>query len=205
MRCGSCWPVSWRREFATSGSRKIVAKRSLYRPESPAARQATQHTLVTVLEATLRLLHPLMPFVTEELWQRLPHVGESIMIAPYPKAALLAPDDAVERFVVLVMGAVSAVRNIRGEMRIGPGTILNVVIRPADADAEVFAAHRPLIEALGRATVTVDRAASRPKGSALGVVGTSELYVDLAGVVDVAAERQRLQKEIKRATDSVGF
>jgi valyl-tRNA synthetase len=182
-----------------------IAKRSLYRPESPAARQATQHTLVTVLEETLRLLHPLMPFITEELWQRLPHAGESIMIAPYPKAALPAPDDAVERFVVLVMGAVSAVRNIRGEMRIGPGTILNVMLRPADADAEVFAAHRPLIEALARATVTVDRAASRPKGSALGVVGASELYVDLAGVVDVAAERQRLRKEIKRATDSMGF
>jgi len=182
-----------------------IAKRSLYRPENPAARQATQHTLVTVLEETLRLLHPLMPFITEEIWQRLPHTGESIMIAPYPKATPQASDIEVDRFVTLVMGAVTAIRSIRGEMRIGPGTVLNVVIRPADADAEVFAAHRPLIEALARAAVTVDRAASRPKGSALGVVGASELYVDLAGVVDVAAERQRLQKEIKRANDSLGF
>jgi valyl-tRNA synthetase len=182
-----------------------IAKRSLYRPETPAARQATQHTLVTVLEETLRLLHPLMPFITEEIWQRLPHEGDSIMVAPYPKAGSSAPDEAVERFVVLVMGAVSAVRNIRGEMRVGPGTPLNVVIRPADGDAEIFTAHRGLIEALARATIVVDRTASRPKGSALGIAGASELYVDLAGVVDVAAERQRLQKEIKRANDSIGF
>jgi valyl-tRNA synthetase len=182
-----------------------IAKRSLYRPESPAARRATQHTLVTVLEETLRLLHPLMPFITEELWQRLPHTGESIMIAPYPRAIRAAPDGDVERFVDLVMGAVSAVRNIRGEMRVGPGTTLNVTIRPVDADTEAFTAHRALIEALARATVTVDRAAGRPKGSALGVVSASELYVDLAGVVDVAAERQRLQKEIKRTNDSIGF
>ena len=182
-----------------------IAKRSLYRPESPAARQATQHTLVTVLEETLRLLHPLMPFITEELWQRLPHDADSIMIAAYPKATAMAADEDVDRFVSLVMGAVSAIRTIRGEMRIGPGATLDVTIRPAPGDAAIFAEHRALIEALGRVAVTVDPAATRPKGSALGVVGSSELYVVLAGVVDVGAERQRLQKEIKRASDSIGF
>ena len=182
-----------------------IAKRSLYRPETPAARQATQHTLVTVLEETLRLLHPLMPFITEEIWQRLPHAGDSIMFAPYPRAAPPGPDEAVDRFVTLVMGAVSTIRTIRGEMRIGPGATLNVTVRPAAGDAAVFGEHRALIEALGRAAATVDPAARRPKGSALGVIGASEVYVDLAGVVDVAAERQRLQKEIKRASDVIGF
>ncbi len=182
-----------------------IAKRSLYRPESPAAHQATQHTLVTVLEETLRLLHPLMPFITEEIWQRLPHAGDSIMVAPYPKAPSLRPDEAVDRFVALVMGAVSTIRTIRGEMRIGPGTTLDVTIRPHGNDAAVFTEHRTLIETLGRATIAVDPAATRPKGSALGVVGASELYVALAGVVDVAAERQRLQKEIKRTSDTIGF
>src|SRR2546428_12078214 len=64
-----------------------IAKLSLYRAESPARRARTQATLVRVLEATLRLLHPFMPFITEELWQRLPHHGESIMIAPDPRGA----------------------------------------------------------------------------------------------------------------------
>jgi valyl-tRNA synthetase len=182
-----------------------IAKRSLYKPESPAARQATQHTLVTVLEHTLRLLHPLMPFITEEIWQRLPHEGESIMIAAYPKGAALTSDADVDRFVTLVMGAVTAIRTIRGEMRIPPGTTLHVTVKPQGGDAAVFTQHRALIEALGRVELTVDPAAMRPKASALGVTGGSELYVALGGVVDVGAERQRLQKEIKRAADAIGF
>ncbi|MBM3219847.1 MAG: valine--tRNA ligase [Candidatus Rokubacteria bacterium] len=182
-----------------------IAKRSLYRPESPAARQATQHTLVTVLEETLRLLHPLMPFITEEIWQRLPHEGDSIMIAPYPKAAAVAADPEADRFVTLVMGAITAIRTIRGEMRISPATTLNVTVKPHGSDTATFTQHRALVEGLARASVAVDAAATRPKGSALGVVGASELYVALAGVVDVAAERQRLQKEIKRAADTIGF
>jgi valyl-tRNA synthetase len=182
-----------------------IAKGSLYRPETPAARQATQHTLVTVLEETLRLLHPLMPFITEEIWQRLPHEGDSIMVAPYPKAGAQPADHQVDRFVTLVMGAVSSIRTIRGEMRIGPGTTLNVMVRPHGDDAAVFTTHRALIEALARATLTVDPDATRPKGSALGVAGGSELYVALAGVVDVTAERQRLQKEIKKTSDTIGF
>jgi valyl-tRNA synthetase len=181
-----------------------IAKRSLYRPDTPAARQATQHTLVTVLEETLRLLHPLMPFITEEIWQRLPHTGESIMIASYPRAKMPEPDAAVDRFVALVMGAVSAVRTIRGEMRIGPATLLRVTVRPAGGEAEVFGAHRALIEALARVELSVDPAARRPPGTALGVVGGAELYVDLAGVVDVAAERQRLEKELRRASETIG-
>jgi len=182
-----------------------IAKRSLYRPEGPAARQATQHTLVTVLEETLRLLHPLMPFITEEIWQRLPHEGESIMIAPYPKAAPPPADVAVDRFVAVGMGTVSAIRTIRGEMRIGPGVTLEVTVRPDGDDAAVFAEHRALIEALARATLVLDPAATRPQGSALGVVGASEIYVALAGIVDTAAERQRLQKEIKRTADTIAF
>ena len=181
-----------------------IAKRSLYRPETPAARQATQHTLVTVLEETLRLLHPFMPFITEEIWQRLPRAGESIMIAPYPKARPSVPDASVDRFVTLAMGAVTAVRTIRGEMRIGPAATLRVVVRPTTDEAAVFAEQRAMIEALARAELTIDPAAHRPQGAALGVVGGSELYVDLTGVVDVAAERQRLQKEIKRTSETIG-
>ena len=180
-----------------------IAKRSLYRPETPAAKQATQHTLVSVLEETLRLLHPLMPFITEELWQRLPHDGASIVIAPYPKAAAPTATPDVDRFVTLVMGAISAIRTIRGEMRIGPGPILDVTVRPGADDARVFTEHQTLIESLGRVRLTVDVAARRPQGSALGVTGDSEIYVALAGIVDTAAERQRLEKEIKRTGDSI--
>jgi len=182
-----------------------IAKGPLYRPASPAERLATQHALVTVLETTLRLLHPFMPFITEEIWQRLPGAGESIMIAPYPRVRRGQLDAAAERDMAAVMEAVAAVRNIRGEMRITPGASLPVTIRPAPGDGALFAATAGLVGSLARAEVRVDPTAARPQNAALAVVGASELYVDLAGVVDFAAERARLDKEIRRAADAVAF
>jgi len=157
---------------------------------------------VTVLETTLRLLHPFMPFITEELWQRLPHTGDSIMISPYPKATRKQTDVGAERALAPIMAAVTAVRTIRGEMRIAPSATLTGTIKPTAGPAP-FAECVPLIEALGRATVRVDRAATRPPASALAVVEDAEVYVDLTGVVDLDAERQRLQKEIKRLDEFI--
>src|SRR5215470_15829941 len=182
-----------------------IAKLSLYRPESPEARLRTQGTLVTVLEATLRLLHPFMPFITEEIWQRLPGAGESIMIAPYPRVEAEQGDAAAAHDMDLVMTAVTAIRGIRGEMRIAPGTALSVTIRPAPDDEALFAATAALIAALARAQVGVDPRATRQRDTALAVLGSSEIYVDLAGVVDLAAERSRLEKEIWRAAETVSF
>ena len=183
-----------------------IAKRSLYRPESPAARQATQHTLVTVLEETLRLLHPLMPFITEEIWQRLPHEGDSIMVASYPKAVALPADEAVDRFVALAMGAVSAIRNIRGEMRISPGTTLE---RHDPSARRTTRRCSPSTARSSRRSVASPSSWIPPrrgrKARRSASSGAPELYVALAGVVDVAAERQRLQKEIKRVGDAMGF
>src|SRR5262249_34706746 len=159
---------------------------------SPAERLATQHTLVTVLEATLRLLHPFMPFITEEIWQRLPGAGESIMIAAYPRVGRGQVDAQAERQMASVMGAVMAVRNIRGEMRTAPGVALSVTVRPGSDTAALFTDSAPLIAALARCEMRVDGDATRPPTSALAVLAGAELYVDLAGVVDLTAERTRL-------------
>jgi valyl-tRNA synthetase len=183
-----------------------MAKLDLYRTDDAGRRLATQQTLVTTLEATLRLLHPFMPFITEEIWQRLPHPGESIMIAPYPRVTRRRIDAAAERDMALVMGLVTALRNIRGEMRVSPGVMLAATVKPpAGARAEFLRSHAPLIQALARATVTIDPAAGRPRSSAFGVVSDIEVYVALEGVVDLAAERQRLEKEIKRAEEAIAF
>ncbi len=182
-----------------------IAKLALYRADDPARRLATQHTLVTTLETTLRLLHPFMPFITEELWQRLPHEGESIMIASYPRATRRQVDGGAERDMAVVMGAVTAIRNIRGEMRVPPGVTLAVTAKPEGTHAALLSEHAPLVETLARATLTIDPSASRPRSSALGVLGGTELYVALEGVVDLAAERQRLEKEIRRADEAISF
>jgi valyl-tRNA synthetase len=181
-----------------------IAKIALYRGDDAAARCRVQHTLVTTLETTLRLLHPFMPFITEELWQRLPHAGASIMIAPYPLPSTAA-DAAAERDMALLVQAVTAIRNIRGEMRLSPATTLNATVRAAAADEPVLQANRVLVGTLARARVTLDPQATRPRASALGVAGQSEIYVELEGLVDLAAERQRLEKEIKRAGEAMAF
>jgi valyl-tRNA synthetase len=182
-----------------------MAKLSLYQPDSPGRRARTQATLVRVLEATLRLLHPFMPFITEEIWQRLPHKGDTIMLAPYPRPSKKDRNADAERQMTAVMDLVTAVRNIRGEMRIAPGAPLSAVLRAGPGAAELFTANSALIDALARVRLTVDPRATRPRSSAMAVVGSSELYVELAGVVDPAAERQRIEKEIARVDERIGF
>ncbi|PYN99153.1 MAG: valine--tRNA ligase [Candidatus Rokuibacteriota bacterium] len=185
-----------------------IAKVALYRREDAPARLRTQHTLVTVLEATLRLLHPFMPFITEELWQRLPRgarAPESIMIAAYPKASRRQNDPAAERDMTAVMDVVTAIRNIRGEMRIAPGVTLAVTVKSGGEHTAALHETTRLVEFLGRCRLSVDPGASRPPASALAVIGSSEVYVELAGVVDLAAERARLEKELKRVADTTAF
>src|SRR6059036_4038220 len=182
-----------------------IAKLSLYRAESPARRARTQATLVRVLETTLRLLHPFMPFITEEIWQRLPHKGESIMVAPFPKAARKQRNADTERQMAVVMDLVTAVRNIRGEMRITPAQTLGATVRPSADTHDLYAANSALIDALARVRLTVDPGATRPRSSAIAVIGGSELYVELAGIVDPATERQRIEKEIAKVDERIGF
>src|SRR5207249_1343868 len=131
--------------------------------------------------------------------------GASIMIAPYPTASRRELDTAAERDMAVVMGAVSAIRAIRGEMRVSPAITLAVTAKTAGADTALLREHAPLVQSLARATLTVDPRATRPRASALGVVGGTEVYVALEGVVDLAAERQRLEKEIKRAEEAIAF
>ncbi len=182
-----------------------IAKLPLYRAADPAERLRTQHTLVTVLEATLRLLHPFMPFITEELWQRLPHAGASLMVAPYPRVSRRQVDPEAERAMGALMALITAIRTIRGEMRIAPGAALQVTLRPGRGHQALFREQAALVEALARCRLTIDPRATRPPGSALAVVGRSEVYVALAGVVDLAAERARLTKETARLSEQVAF
>jgi valyl-tRNA synthetase len=180
-----------------------LAKRPLYRPADPTERLRTQHVLVTVLETTLRLLHPFMPFITEELWQQLPHRGASIMVAPYPRARRRERDPEAERAMGFLMEVVTAVRTVRGEMRLSPALTVPVIARPAAEHTELLAGHAAWVEDLARCRLRVDPSAKRPPDSALAVVRGTELYLELAGLVDLAAERARLEKEVRRAAEQV--
>ncbi|MBI3624935.1 MAG: valine--tRNA ligase [Candidatus Rokubacteria bacterium] len=183
-----------------------AAKLTLYRSDSPLARTRTQKTLVEVLEATLRLLHPFMPFISEEIWQRLRHQGPTIMLAPFPKARSKDLDRSAERDMAVVIALVTAIRNIRGEMRIPPATTLRAVLKPATPRAtRLLKAQAALIQALARCDVTVDPRAARPAASAMTIAEGVECFVPLEGLVDLEAERQRLAKEIKKVEEQIAF
>src|SRR5262245_13819104 len=183
-----------------------IAKRSLYQTEDRIVRAVTQHTLVEALETTLRLLHPFMPFLTEDIWQRLPHRGDSIMIAPFPKSTKRRRDADAERLMRPVIDIVGAVRAVRSESRIPPGVELTVTIKPGGAaTAEVIGASAALIGTLSRSAVTIAEDGVRPSQSAHALAGDAEVYVHLAGVVDLAAERTRLSKEIDKAQKEIAF
>jgi valyl-tRNA synthetase len=183
-----------------------IAKRSLYQPESPAARAVTQRTLVETLEATLRLLHPFMPFISEELWQRLPHQGDSIMIAPFPKAGRKGRDPEAERLMAPVLDFVSAIRTIRSESRISPAVELAVSVKPAGPEvAAALASGAAVIGSLARAASTVAADGARPANSAMAATPSGDVFVRLEGVVDFEAERQRLRKEVERARKEIAF
>jgi len=196
-----------------------IAKRSLYQGEDPVGRAVTQRTLVETLDATLRLLHPFMPFISEEIWQRLPREGSaapdpgafiqgparSIMIAPFPKASRKGRDAAAESEMAPVIALVSAIRTVRSESRISPGVELTVTVGCPSKDATSLRAAVPLIGALARSRVTVEPGSARPPQSAHAVAGGMDVFVHLEGVVDVGAERARLQKEIDKARKETSF
>lgn len=127
------------------------------------------------------------------------------MLAPYPRAGRRQLDADAEREMGTIMDVVTAIRNVRGEMRIGPGATLAATLRPPREAVASFAASAPLVEALARARLAIDPEATRPRRSALAVVGDAELYVELGDAVDLGVERQRLEKELRRADEALAF
>ena len=170
-----------------------------------AARAGTRQTLAGMLEALQRALHPLMPFITEEIWQRSAPLagchGETVMLQPYPAAAEYPPDEAAERETAWIQAVVLGVRQIRGEMNINPARRIALLLRDASVqDRDWAARHRPYLERLaGLETVTVLEAGDAAPQSAIALVGTLALLVPMAGLIDAPAEIERLGKLIGKA------
>ncbi len=171
-----------------------VAKRQLAQGDT-AAQRGTRRSLVRVLEAALRLAHPVIPFITEELWQSVAPLagkrGASVMLAPYPQSESGKIDEAAERQVALAKDLVNAARNLRSEMGIAPSAKV-----PFEITAEPGAAALSALEALAR-PAAIDRVAALSDSNApVAVVGPHRLMIRIE--VDVAAETARLEKEVAR-------
>ncbi len=185
-----------------------LSKGNLY-GEDVEARKCTQIVLFTVLEGLLRMLHPIMPFVTEEIWHALPgdRVVDSIMQAVYPTGAIVAIDDVVVADMELVMDVIRAIRNVRGELDVPPGKRIKVVLDcKTESVVQSIVAGQAYIHSLARVEdLLVGVAVERPKQVSTQVAGEVEVLIPLADLINVAEEEARLQKEIEKVQKDVVF
>jgi valyl-tRNA synthetase len=159
-------------------------------------RPGVRATIHRVLETTLRLAHPLIPFITEEIWQRLPRRSddpESIMVAEWPAADPALADESAEAQMEELQSIVSEIRRFRHDHRIPPRQRLEVVVGqgPAAAAVEGYAEEIKVLASLSRIDVGV-----QPEGWSRAVAGATEVYLPLGELVDLGAERSRLEREI---------
>jgi valyl-tRNA synthetase len=168
---------------------------------NPAGRTRVQSVLVGVLEQALRLLHPFMPFITEEIWQALPitRPAESIMLAPYPEADPARDDAEAETRIAQLIDAVRSIRNIRAELGIPPAATVAIHVDANGRGAQV-AALEPFIKALAKVgSVETVVPGQRPAGEPSAVVdGLGEIFVALRGVVDPQEVRKRLERDLAK-------
>jgi valyl-tRNA synthetase len=186
-----------------------LTKADVTAEQDSALRTEARSRLLTVLEHALRLLHPFMPYITEELWQRLPGekrlhaayegAGPTVMLAAYPEGDAQLIDEKADTEMQAIIELISRVRNIRSEMNIKPGERIPIVIGAPDENLRrVFESAREQIARLVRASeVSVSDRLDAPKASARAVLtgGGAELAVPLEGLIDFEQERRRLQRE----------
>jgi valyl-tRNA synthetase len=164
-------------------------------------KRAAQGCLATCLETACRLLHPFMPFITEEIWQQLPKptgTPGSIMITMYPVADASLVDESAEREMGLIREVVVAVRNLRAEYNVPPSRELDVTVQLASADPKaVLEQHGGLVRTLARiGKLTLTGAGDAPGGTVVSVVGDAQVCVHLAGTIDFDAEMARIDKDL---------
>jgi valyl-tRNA synthetase len=172
---------------------------------SEAAKCGTRRTLAEILEALQRALHPLMPFISEEIWQRAAplagRAGPTVMLERYPQASEFPPDETAEHEVAWIKAFILAIRQIRGEMNIAPSKRIPVLLKGASERDEAYAEnHRAYLERLaGIETLTILPPDATPPESATALIGELSVLVPMAGLIDVAAEIERLTKLLAKA------
>jgi len=182
-------------------------KPALYDKEGQEKVEVTRAVLWRVLRDTLVLLHPFIPFVTEEIWHHMPGTEGSIMKAAHPADAAETfqyPESEAE--MALVMEVITGIRNVRGEMNIAPSLSLQVQVQSEDEPTrQIITRHQDLIINLAKLdSLTVEKLGQRPKSSATAVVSRASIFVSLEGIIDFAKETNRLEKEIKKLAAELG-
>ena len=171
---------------------------------NPLEAQATRWMLLNIMEKSLRLLHPFMPYITEEIWQRIAPLlsiqGESIMLQSYPQPDEANVDQNAEQSIEWIKGIIVAIRNIRGEMDISPAKAIPVFLnKGTESDQAKLEEYRPYLEKLAKLeSIQWLNPGEEVPAAATQLHGEIEILVPMAGLIDVDAERARLEKEIAK-------
>lgn len=173
-----------------------MSKEVLYGTDE-AAKTAKQNVLGYVLDQTLKLMHPIMPFVTEELWQHMPHEGDSIVVSAYPVENPELADSQAETQMEHLIDLIRSVRNIRSEVNAPMSSPINVLIKTTDAEVQtVFEANKDYIQRFVHPKdLQIGANTKAPKLAMSAVITGAEVYVPLAELIDINEEVARLQKE----------
>jgi valyl-tRNA synthetase len=166
---------------------------------------AVQECLLYLLERTLRLLHPFMPYVTEEIWQTMPHEGVSIVKAAFPDG--IPADPVAEDQMEVLMEAVTAVRTIRGELNLSPTLELKALMKTHTEHAgEILSENMLFLKKLARADILkIGGDLEKPRGASVAVRSHVEVFVPLEGLLDVDLEIERIGKEMSKLKETSVF
>jgi valyl-tRNA synthetase len=173
-----------------------ISKATLYsETATEAQKNATREVLLEVFRAVARLLHPFMPFMSEELWQLLPGTDGSVMVQAYPRVSDIPEDAAAMAEAGFVADAIVAIRRVRAEFGVAPKEPVEVLVRGTKEQLAWLEEHAGVVQNLAKARVS-PLSGAVPKGSATEVVRGAEVLVPLAGLIDFEAEKARLTKEL---------
>jgi valyl-tRNA synthetase len=181
-----------------------LAKLYLY-GQDETKKRCTQSVLVYVLDQALRMLHPFMPFITEEIWQYLPHQGESITIAAWPKFEARLEHASAAKEMELLMELIRNVRNVRAEMNVPPSRPVTILIKPFSTDyQQILERGTDYIRRFCNPdSLTIEIGLTTPAKAVTAVITGAEVFLPLAGLIDLDAEIARLEKEKKTLDEEV--
>ncbi|MER2175310.1 MAG: valine--tRNA ligase [Carnobacterium sp.] len=173
--------------------------------EDEKAKQTTRSILAYVLDQTLRLLHPIMPFVTEEIWENIPHEGESLVVAEYPVVHPELSDEAATKGMDVLMELIRSVRNIRSEVNTPLSKKIELLIKTNDQTIERFLKdNTSYIERFcNPETLTISSDVEAPETAMSAVITGAEIYLPLAGLINLEEEIARLEKELDKWSKEV--
>jgi valyl-tRNA synthetase len=182
-----------------------MIKPALYGKNSPEKRFAAQETLLFVFRNTIKLLHPFIPFVTEEIWEKIAEGNGSIMVNEFPKEDNSLRDEEAVSQINIIKDIIGGIRNIRGVMNIPPSKKLNVMTSVPDKELRsvVDVGKNYILDLANLEKFTVEGIVEEPKGVATGIVGSIKIYVHLGGMIDVGVEKSRLENEIKKLSKTL--